>query len=485
MVFKITNALAVEDYRKIVKLLLGEKRHGEEGSGDDENDDAGAFFHCEDEGACIRILDRSELELPLASINEGFPEGQIISLDSKTYDISVQIEYESRENDFEEVVKALKECGLQGYAVSTGKKTAEFCKNGNGYRIACVGREINITTLRSRKIAAKALKEDIGSIFSITECTINTIYEVEKSGIELELRAKLGHRGRLYLGRNRKKQLKNTIAMERPSITFAEIGGCDEAKAELTLLGHGLQKPEAFQKWGINYPRGILLHGLPGTGKTLLAKAMANLANASLYCVSITDVLTCYYGESPKLVGRVFDIAERHAPSIILFDEIDSLAQQREGAHEESGRIVSVLLQRMDGIKKMKNVTVIGTTNFISNIDSALLRPGRFDKIIEVPLPDRKAREDIFRLHAKGKRVAEDMDYALLAERSDGFTGADIESFMQASLGKKLRDELNTGNANLPPLNSEDILVSISEQKKRKDSMSPGAMSPENSVMYA
>jgi transitional endoplasmic reticulum ATPase len=485
MVFRITNALTADDYRKIAKLLLGKKRGGEDADEDEEDDDLGVLIHGED-ARYIKILDQSELELPLATINGRFHDGQIFSADSKTYSLEMWIEYESRENNFAEAVKVIKERGLPQYTVTTGKKTADFCKDGNVYRASCIGRQISISRLRDRKISSKALKEDIESIFPITECVVNTIYEVDKGDIELELRAKLRHSQRRVRSiRSRRKPLKNAIAIERPSTTFADIGGCEEAKAELTLLGYGLQKPEAFHKWGINYPKGVLLHGLPGTGKTLLARAMANVAKASLYCVSITDVLTCYYGESPKMVGRVFDIAEKHAPSIILFDEIDSLAQQREGAHEESGRVVSVLLQRMDGIKKMKNVTVIGTTNFMNSIDPALLRPGRFDKIIEVPLPDRKAREDIFRLHARGRRVAEDVDYALLAEKSDGSTGADIESFMQSALEKKLREELRTGNENLLPLNSDDILGCISEQKKRKESRQPGAMPRENSMMYA
>ena len=202
---------------------------------------------------------------------------------------------------------------------------------------------IEVKTLREKKINAAALKEDVESVLLLTERVVNTIYEIHGSDIELDITASLGRRRRrVHALLRRRKPLKDIIAMERPSITFADIGGCEEAKSELSLLGHGLLEPDVFRKWGINYPRGILLHGMPGIGKTMLARAMANVAKASLYCVSITDVLTCYYGESPRLVGRAFDIAQKTAPSILLFDGIDSLAQRREGAFEETARFVRV-----------------------------------------------------------------------------------------------------------------------------------------------
>lgn len=473
MAFRINNALSEEDYKTIVETL-SDKKTFDEGS---------RYHHFDTEGITVRILRHNELEVPLATIAERFSDGEIRSQDAESYDICIPIEYESRENNFAAVVSLLKDRNFEGYKVSAGKKTIDFFRGDLGYRASAVGREVTIRTIRERKIEVESIKADIAAILFVTELVVNGVYEADKGEIELELKADI-KRSRLMLNKNRKNRMEKAIVLEKPTLTFQDIGGCEEAKSELTLLGHGLQKPESFEKWGIRYPRGILLHGPPGTGKTLLAKAMANLANAALYCVSVTDVLTCWYGESPKLIGKVFDIAQKNAPAIILFDEIDSLAQRRADSDEESVKIISVFLQKMDGIKGMDKVTVIGTTNFMEKIDPAMLRPGRFDKIIEVPTPDKIARSQIFKLHAKGKRVNEAIDYDALASKTDAFTGAEIAETLQMGLGKKLKEELNTGNADLAPLSTEEILESISEYKKRKDSRSFGSPT-ENRAMYA
>ena len=192
---------------------------------------------------------------------------------------------------------------------------------------------------------------------------------------------------------------------------------------------------------------------------------MATAAKATLYSITVSGISSQWYGISEKRIEKVFDIAEKNAPSILLFDEIDSLCNSREYSRNgaPSARVVSLILQRMDGLKGMGKVIVIGTTNSVNAIDPALLRPGRFDKVIEIPLPDRKAREEIFRIQTKGKRVIQGLDYALLAKESDGLTGADIEGLIQSSLEKRLAEEIKTGNKELPPLSAEEIVAEINE----------------------
>jgi len=462
MTFRINNVFGGKDYRNMVRLLSDKK------SSDDEDEDT-SF---RDEPESIRLVRDTELDLPLARLGNSYvEEEQAFSEDHKNYLIRIPVIYESRENGFENVVKLLPGRIPSRFSVNVGKKSIELHEGEFGYRVTCVGSTINIVTLRERKISQENLKRDISTVLGLVELVVNAVYDDAGREIELEVSTKLLNASRrINVGHRRNvRSLKAAIAMEKPSVTFDEIGGCAEAKSELTLLSHGLKNPEAFKKWGIQYPRGILLHGLPGTGKTLLAKAMANLAHASLYCVSATDVLSCYYGESPKMVSKVFELAQRHSPAIILFDEIDSLAMKRDGAFEESGKIVSVFLQKMDGIKAMNKVTVIGTTNFKESIDPALLRPGRFDKIIEVPPPDASARADIFRLHCSGKKVCEQTDYKALAEMCDGFTGADIAETVQIALSAKLKEELNTGNKSLLPVGFADLASAIDEYRKHRN----------------
>ena len=262
------------------------------------------------------------------------------------------------------------------------------------------------------------------------------------------------------------ERVKNTFLVKKPSITFNQIGGCEEAKESLILLKIGLKNPSVFKKWGVRLPRGIILYGPPGTGKTLLIKALAHEANVPFFSVNIGDIESKWVGESEKYINTLFDYAEVNAPSIIHFDEIDSVCPHRSNSSEYTQKDVSIILQRMDGFKTTDKVIVIGTTNYIENIDKALLRPGRFDKLIEIPLPDKMAREEIFKIHCKGKRIG-DIDYELLAEESEGLSGADIEAIIQFSLEMKLKEEVFTHKEPKPVL-TEDILYSIDQFKRNR-----------------
>ena len=473
MAFRIKNTITDDDYRAMAESLREtdgtEGRHG---------------HILNEDYTYAKILGSSELEIPMSCVGSRYSDsGEVFSSDGENYEVRIRAEYESRKNNFPVLVTVLKRRGYEGFEVATGERTIESYRDGRRYRALCISNCINISTIRKRKIDPESLKMDITSLLQITEWIINAIYGMDHVYVDIELRARFKRSG--VRAGDRKNRLEGIMMQERPSISFDSIGGCDEAKAELKLLGHDLMNPESFRKWGISYPKGILLHGPPGTGKTMLARAMANLAMASLYCITVADIMSSYYGESTRYISKVFDMAQKSASSIILFDEIDSLLQKRSRAHEETVRVVSIFLQRMDGIKEMDRVTVIGTTNSVADMDGALLRPGRFDKIIEVAPPDRSSREVIYMLQCKDRKVCGDADYELLAERSDGFTGADIAETVQMSLAKKLKEELITGNGDLIPVSTDDILQSITEYRKRKESRLLGAQPEENRQMYA
>ncbi len=262
-------------------------------------------------------------------------------------------------------------------------------------------------------------------------------------------------------------------------ITFASIGGCQDAKRELERLAYGLANPKEFEELGLEYPRGIILHGPPGTGKTLLARAMANTAKANVYEIGAEEIKDRWYGESEHKMAELFDAARASAPAIILIDEIDTLMLNRAEAHEATGSIVSIFLSRMDGLKDSEGIIVIGTTNRLSDIDPALRRPGRFDKIIAVPLPDEAARAEIFRIRLQGKKAEGGIDCAVLASQTNGFSGADIKGVIQKALEanldeKRERERLaatmrdGKGVITVKPVSTQDLLAVIKAQAAAK-----------------
>ncbi|MDK2465204.1 MAG: AAA family ATPase, partial [Candidatus Korarchaeota archaeon] len=210
----------------------------------------------------------------------------------------------------------------------------------------------------------------------------------------------------------------------------------DAKKSLRELVEMPLKNPEAFTRLGIEPPRGILLYGPPGCGKTLLAKAVATESEANFISVKGPELLSKWVGESEKAVREVFRKARQAAPCVIFFDEIDSLAPARGtglGDSRVTERVISQLLTELDGIEELKGVVVIAATNRPDLIDPALLRPGRFDRLIYVPPPNREARLEILKIHARGKPLAEDVDLEELAKRTEGYTGADLEALVDAA----------------------------------------------------
>jgi transitional endoplasmic reticulum ATPase len=225
-------------------------------------------------------------------------------------------------------------------------------------------------------------------------------------------------------------ELPKTFELERrvPAVTYEDIGGLHEAIQKVReMIELPLRHPELFEKLGIEAPKGVLLHGPPGTGKTLLAKAVANESGANFYSISGPEVMSMWYGKSEENLRKIFEEAEKNAPSIIFIDEIDSIAPKREETRGEvERRVVSQLLTLMDGLKSRGKVVVIAATNVPNLIDPALRRPGRFDREIEIGIPDKQGRKEIFQIHTRRMPLAKDVDLDKLAEITYGFTGADI-----------------------------------------------------------
>ena len=220
---------------------------------------------------------------------------------------------------------------------------------------------------------------------------------------------------------------------ERPNVTYDDIGGLDSQIEEIReAIELPLLKPELFNEVGIEPPKGVLLYGPPGTGKTLLAKAVANQTKATFIRVVGSEFVQKYIGEGARLVREVFQLAREKAPSIIFIDELDAIAARRT-ASDTSGdrevqRTMMQLLAELDGFDPRGDVKVIGATNRIDILDPAILRPGRFDRIIEVPLPNYEGRIQIFKIHTRRMKLADDVDFNELARLTEGASGADIKA---------------------------------------------------------
>ncbi len=235
------------------------------------------------------------------------------------------------------------------------------------------------------------------------------------------------------------------IYVEVPEVHWDDIGGLENVKQQLReAVEWPMKNPKVFEEMGIEPPKGILLFGPPGTGKTLLAKAVATESGANFIAVRGPEILSKWVGESEKAIRQIFRKARQVAPAIIFFDEIDSIAPARGYRHDTSGvtdRIVNQLLTELDGIEPLRRVVVIAATNRPDIVDPALLRPGRFDRLIYVPPPDFKARLEIFKVHTRKMPLAEDVNLEELAKMTEGYTGADIAAVCREAAIIALREE--------------------------------------------
>ncbi|AXV39799.1 CDC48 family AAA ATPase [Methanobacterium sp. BAmetb5] len=243
------------------------------------------------------------------------------------------------------------------------------------------------------------------------------------------------------------------VLVQVPDIKWEDIGGLENAKQELReAVEWPLKYPESFDKFGVTPPKGVLIYGPPGTGKTLLAKAVANESQANFIAVKGPELLSKWVGESEKGVREVFRKARQTAPTVIFFDEIDSIASARSGSSTDSGvtqRVVNQLLTEIDGLEELQDVAVIAATNRVDIMDPALLRPGRFDRHVKVDDPDEKARLEIFKVHTKDMPLADDVDLEYLAKNTTKYVGADIEAVCREAVMLTLREDLKAEEVNM------------------------------------
>lgn len=229
--------------------------------------------------------------------------------------------------------------------------------------------------------------------------------------------------------------VKSMEVIERPNISFDDIGGLKEQIRELReVVELPLKHPELFEEIGIEPPKGVLLYGPPGCGKTLLAKAVAHEAGATFISIVGSELVQKFIGEGARIVREVFRLARKKAPSIVFIDEIDAIAARRldigTSGEREVQRTLMQLLAEIDGFKPLDNVKIIAATNRIDILDPAILRPGRFDRLIEVPLPDLMGRYEIFKVHTRRMKLSEDVDLMELARITDGASGAEIKAIV-------------------------------------------------------
>ncbi|WP_423751395.1 AAA family ATPase [Salinirarus marinus] len=265
----------------------------------------------------------------------------------------------------------------------------------------------------------------------------------------------------------------STALAPETGVTYEDIGGLDE---ELDLVREiielPLSEPGLFARLGIDPPKGVLLYGPPGTGKTLIAKAVANEVDATFFHVSGPEVMSKYKGESEQRLRETFEEAARSAPAIVFFDEIDSIAPEREDGGDVESRVVGQLLSLMDGLDARGDVVVVGATNRVDAIDPALRRGGRFDREIEIGVPNAKGRREILSVHARRMPLAEGVDLDRLAERTHGFVGADLESLVteaaMTALRRARRENLDTSSLEVTREDFEAAFVSVDPSAMRE-----------------
>jgi transitional endoplasmic reticulum ATPase len=271
------------------------------------------------------------------------------------------------------------------------------------------------------------------------------------------------------------------LAMEIPRVTYEDIGGLtDEIRKVREMIELPLRYPELFERLGVEAPKGVLLHGPPGTGKTLLAKAVASETNANFSSISGPEIMSKFYGESEGRLREIFDQAQENAPSIIFIDELDSIAPKREEVTGDvEKRVVSQLLALMDGLQSRGKVVVIGATNRPNALDPALRRPGRFDREIEIGVPNKDGRLQVLQIHTRGMPLADDVDLKRLANVTHGFVGADLEALSKEAALHALRrilPDIDFSADSVPASILNKIIVDMNDFQESLKEIEPSAL---------
>lgn len=277
-----------------------------------------------------------------------------------------------------------------------------------------------------------------------------------------------------------KTNFKSSQQIKLKSITYEDVGGLkDEVRKVREIIELPLRHPELFKRLGVKAPKGVLLHGPPGTGKTLLAKAIASETNANFYTLSGPEIMSKFYGESEERLRSIFQQADQSAPAIIFIDELDSIASKREDVTGEvERRIVAQLLSLMDGLSSLGEVVVIGATNRVNAIDPALRRPGRFDREIELGVPDRNGRLEILQIHTTHMPLDKDVNLAKIADITHGFVGADLQSLTKEAAMHALRKVLPNIDLSkdIPIKTIQEIVVKMDDFTEVLKEIEPSAM---------
>ena len=264
-------------------------------------------------------------------------------------------------------------------------------------------------------------------------------------------------------------------------ITYEDVGGIGQQLLKVReMIELPLKHPELFRRLGIDPPKGVLLHGPPGTGKTMIAKAVATEVNAHFKSINGPEIISKYYGESEKQLREIFDEAADNAPAIVFIDEIDSICPKREDVTGEvERRVVAQMLTLMDGMQGRDNVVVIGATNRRDALDPALRRPGRFDREIEIGVPDREGRSEIMDVHTRQMPIADDFDIAWVLDNTYGFVGADLAALVREAAMRALRrylPEIDLDEETLPPEVLEKMEVCMDDFKEAIRDIEPSAL---------
>jgi len=263
------------------------------------------------------------------------------------------------------------------------------------------------------------------------------------------------------------------VQIQKPNVKWEDVGGSANVKDELSeAIEWPLKHADLFDEADVKPPKGILLYGSPGTGKTLIAKAVATNSEANFISVKGPELISKWVGESEKGVREVFRKARQVAPSVIFFDEIDAIAPRRGGDFRDSNvteRVVSQLLTELDGLEDLRNVVTIGATNRLDILDTALLRPGRFDRIVEIPIPNRESRMEILRIHTKKKLLDTDVDLGKLVDLTEGWTGADIGNMVNTAALSAIRERIVADSKSGQDSQNKDLVGKSGNIKHTRD----------------